>query len=391
VTIGLFGDVGYEITAEDVAVAVAAAKGKPLNVNIFSFGGDALQGLAINQILSAHDAEVTTNVLGVAASAGSVIAMAGKYRKVAVNAALMIHNPWSITVGDASEHRKSANMLDGLEAAYLYTYSNATGIPATEIQPYLKEERWLYGEEAMALGFATEAPEPIKAFASIKPPPADRFRQIPDDLKAMAGISAEVSAEITHPNDPPEDPELKVSGPPDAVLELMAQTADPAPSTMTNLNTEQPTPQTAALPMTVQTPDLEATRLEERDRVRAIRGMAQMHNLSGDLVDHLINNGVAVADAREQVLAKIATRHEATVGAIADAGGVPLCRVPEGTHFYIKRALDAGAWGIVVPMVNTVEQAKAAIAAAKYPPLGNRSVGGGMHALNWDATAMKVV
>ncbi|MGC4003256.1 MAG: aldolase/citrate lyase family protein [Pirellulales bacterium] len=77
----------------------------------------------------------------------------------------------------------------------------------------------------------------------------------------------------------------------------------------------------------------------------------------------------------------------AIFGAIADAGGVPLCRVPEGTHFYIKRALDAGAWGIVVPMVDTVEQAKTAIAAAKYPPHGNRSVGGGMHALNWNATA----
>jgi HK97 family phage major capsid protein len=319
-SIGIFGEIGWDVTAEDVAAAVAQAKGKPLNVDIFSYGGDALQGLAIYQILSAHDAEVTTNVLGVAASAGSVIAMAGKYRKVAVNAALMIHSPWSITVGDASEHRKSANMLDGLEAAYLYTYSNATGISASEIQPYLAEERWMYGEEAMALGFATEAPEPIKAFASIAPPPADRFRQIPDDLKAMAGISVEVSVEITDPADPPEDPELEVSGPPDAVLELMAQAADPTSSTMTSLSTEQPTPQTAALPMTVQTPDLEATRLEERDRVKAIRGMAQMHKLPGDLVDHLIDNGVAVADAREQVLAKIATRHEAAVGAVADAG-----------------------------------------------------------------------
>ncbi len=74
-------------------------------------------------------------------------------------------------------------------------------------------------------------------------------------------------------------------------------------------------------------------------------------------------------------------------GAIADAGGIPLCRVPEGTHFFIKRALDAGAWGVVVPMVNTVEQAKAAIAAAKYPPVGTRSVGGGMHSLNFDASS----
>ncbi len=73
--------------------------------------------------------------------------------------------------------------------------------------------------------------------------------------------------------------------------------------------------------------------------------------------------------------------------AVADAGCVPLARVPEGTHWYIKRALDAGAWGIVVPMVDTVEQAKIAIAAAKYPPVGNRSVGGGMHSMNFAATA----
>ena len=74
-------------------------------------------------------------------------------------------------------------------------------------------------------------------------------------------------------------------------------------------------------------------------------------------------------------------------GAIADAGCVPLARVPEGSHHYIKRVLDAGAWGIVVPMVDTVEQAKEAIAAAKYPPGGNRSVGGGMHSMNFGAAA----
>jgi 4-hydroxy-2-oxoheptanedioate aldolase len=74
-------------------------------------------------------------------------------------------------------------------------------------------------------------------------------------------------------------------------------------------------------------------------------------------------------------------------GAIAEGGCVPLARVPRGTHENIKRVLDAGAWGIVVPMVNTVEEAKLAIAAAKYPPVGNRSIGGGLHALNYDATA----
>jgi len=76
----------------------------------------------------------------------------------------------------------------------------------------------------------------------------------------------------------------------------------------------------------------------------------------------------------------------ALFGAIADGGCVPLARVPEGNHHLIKRVLDAGAWGIVVPMVETVEQAQTAIAAAKYPPEGNRSAGGGMHSLGFNAS-----
>lgn len=76
----------------------------------------------------------------------------------------------------------------------------------------------------------------------------------------------------------------------------------------------------------------------------------------------------------------------ALFGAISDAGCVPLARVPRGDHDLIKRVLDAGAFGIVVPMVNTVEEARIAIAAARYPPVGNRSLGGTLHALNFDAT-----
>lgn len=73
--------------------------------------------------------------------------------------------------------------------------------------------------------------------------------------------------------------------------------------------------------------------------------------------------------------------------AIADAGSVPLARIPHGDSTTIKRVLDAGAWGIVVPMVETVEEAQEAIASAKYPPVGKRSVGGGMHSMNFGATA----
>jgi 4-hydroxy-2-oxoheptanedioate aldolase len=74
-------------------------------------------------------------------------------------------------------------------------------------------------------------------------------------------------------------------------------------------------------------------------------------------------------------------------GVIADAGGIPLVRVPCGNHDHIKRALDAGAYGIVVPMVMSRAEAELAVKAAKYPPTGNRSVGGGAHALNFAATS----
>src|SRR5438067_3569486 len=73
--------------------------------------------------------------------------------------------------------------------------------------------------------------------------------------------------------------------------------------------------------------------------------------------------------------------------AIADAGCTPLARVPANRHDHIKRVLDNGAHGIVVPMVNSREEALAAVAAAKYPPVGNRSVGGSAHALNFGCTA----
>jgi 4-hydroxy-2-oxoheptanedioate aldolase len=74
-------------------------------------------------------------------------------------------------------------------------------------------------------------------------------------------------------------------------------------------------------------------------------------------------------------------------GVIAEAGSVPLARVPFNSLENAKRALDAGAYGIVFPMCNTAAEAEQAVAVCKYPPEGRRSVGGGLHALNFGTDA----
>ena len=73
--------------------------------------------------------------------------------------------------------------------------------------------------------------------------------------------------------------------------------------------------------------------------------------------------------------------------AMANSGTAPMVRIPWNTPENFKRVLDAGAWGVVVPMVNSREEAERAVEATRYHPLGNRSVGGGRHALSWGTSA----
>lgn len=73
-------------------------------------------------------------------------------------------------------------------------------------------------------------------------------------------------------------------------------------------------------------------------------------------------------------------------GGIADGGCVPLARVPSGRHDHIKRVLDNGSYGVVVPMVCSKQEADVAVRACLYPPAGDRSVGGSVHVLNFNAT-----
>jgi 4-hydroxy-2-oxoheptanedioate aldolase len=74
-------------------------------------------------------------------------------------------------------------------------------------------------------------------------------------------------------------------------------------------------------------------------------------------------------------------------GAMAATSTAPMVRIPWNSGENFKRVLDAGAWGVVVPMVKTREEAEAAVEAARYYPEGDRSVGGGRHAMSFGTTA----
>lgn len=77
----------------------------------------------------------------------------------------------------------------------------------------------------------------------------------------------------------------------------------------------------------------------------------------------------------------------ACISLLANADVAPLVRIPINSVENIKRVLDIGAWGIVVPMVNSRAEAEAVVAAARYRPIGKRSIGGSLHAANFDTDA----
>ena len=299
----LMGEVGYDIEPKDVATALRQAKGKPLTVDIFSYGGDAMAGLAIHQLLAAHDAEVTTNVVGIAASAGSVIAMAGKKRRCPANAAVMVHPAWGVSVGSADEHRKAADELEGITNAYLRTYAKATGRPVGEIEPYVKEESWLYGEDAFALGLITEVSEPAMAMASARKIPDQVFAKLPAELQ---GLIHQPVAKVV--SDPEPEPVNSIETVNPAKAESTPAAPVPPVTTMTEVN------EAAA-----------AATSAERDRVKAITGMAKTHSLPDTFRDELIESGSSVDQARMAVLDKIAShKGELTPGAVTEVGAASI-------------------------------------------------------------------
>lgn len=157
---------------------------KDINLHINSPGGSVFEGIAIYNMLKQNSAHINVYVDGLAASIASVIAMSGDTIFMPSNAMMMIHNPWTMAIGNANELRKQADDLDHIAQASVQTYLAKAGDKLDEdtLQDLLDNETWLTAQEAVDYGLADEVLEPNKAAASISGKYAERYKHVPEQL-----------------------------------------------------------------------------------------------------------------------------------------------------------------------------------------------------------------
>lgn len=169
-------DVGGGVSAKRVAAALRTIGKGDVNVDINSPGGSFFQGAAIYNLLREHPGKVTVRVLGLAASAASVIAMAGDEIQMSNASFMMIHNSWVLTIGDRNGLRAAADYLAPFDSAMAAVYEERTGNDVQQIESWMDKETWFNGQQAIEAGFA-DAPLPADAVSDDNPL-SEELRQV---------------------------------------------------------------------------------------------------------------------------------------------------------------------------------------------------------------------
>ncbi|MGW5982868.1 head maturation protease, ClpP-related [Bacillus mycoides] len=161
----VYGSIGgwfSENNAEAVRRKIQDVKAEKIHVHINSGGGSAFDGVAICNQLKQHDAEVIVHIDGWAASAASVIAMAGDKIIMPSNTMMMVHQASTFEYGNADLFEKTARDLRKIDSALAASYKKRFVGTDKELKQLLKDETWLTAEEAVALGLADEIADEIE-------------------------------------------------------------------------------------------------------------------------------------------------------------------------------------------------------------------------------------
>lgn len=145
---------GGGITAKKVAQQLRAIGDRPVEVQINSPGGDMFEGIAVYNVLREHPQEVTVKVMGMAASAASIIAMAGDKVEIGAASFLMIHNCWVLAMGNRHDMRETAEFLEPFDAAMVEVYAARSGQKADQVAAWMDAETFMSGSQAIERGFA---------------------------------------------------------------------------------------------------------------------------------------------------------------------------------------------------------------------------------------------
>lgn len=127
-----------------------------ITVWINSPGGDCIAAAQIYNMLMEYKGNVTVKIDGIAASAASVIAMAGTKVCVSPVSMMMIHNPMTVAMGNTSEMQKAIEMLDEVKESIINAYEIKTGMSRTKISHLMDAETWMDANSAVEMGFADE-------------------------------------------------------------------------------------------------------------------------------------------------------------------------------------------------------------------------------------------
>ena len=174
----IFDEIGtFGLTAQSFIEEIKSYKDTPMSLHINCVGGDVFEGMAIYNVLKKRTARTTVYIEGIAASMGSVIALAGDEVIMAENSLFMIHNAWGGAMGEATEIRKTAALLDKISGEIADIYIKKTNLPYNRVKEMMDEETWLSADEAFNLGFIDSISDAIKVAAKYD---VSKFKNITD-------------------------------------------------------------------------------------------------------------------------------------------------------------------------------------------------------------------
>ena len=346
-TLQLYGDVGIDVLATDVASALKQAGGRDVVVNLFSYGGDAGEGLAIHDLLARYSGKTTIVIDGVAASAGSMVAMAGDRVVMPGNSLLMIHDCWSMAAGNAASMRSSADLLETYSASYRQTYAKKSGQSEAQVEEWMSagsgSGTWFSAEAAKAAGLVDEVAAPVDVRASVPRMPAGRFNDAPAELMSVWGAVDNLTTEdlTTEPSPIKMNSQSPAGGAPAATAEVL-----PVAST-----TPEAAPVLAQAHEPVQASESQTVAALRRET--DIRRCAAQANLTSDVVQAMVDGGKPFTEVAMEIVSahaavvegRTSAGHPARIQVTRDSGETVMSGISEMLYARINPGAQLGDAG----------------------------------------------